>query len=224
MPEEPQELLAEAGWDIPLTEEFVVGVRRGVRRRRALRRAAAGGALAAAVGVVLLVINVVFAGGTDTVVVAPPAEDRLDGFVIGYVPEGARAVPPDSSSTCAVSARPYDCPTAGAGDPTATMTARRFDRGVGMWLWITVLRPQATTPTVDRAQITEWLVGWESYRRTPVRAFDVPAGRVQLFADVGSEGTVHTAVITTDDGVVITISGAMDVPVDELTAIAENIS
>jgi hypothetical protein len=235
VPENPRselDFLVGADWDIPLTDAFVTGVQRGVRRRRMLRGAAAGGALVAVTGIATLVISL--AGGGGPAPVAPPAatpsasaafaDTPLDGFRIGYLPAGVRAVPPDSWRTCAVSAKPHDCPDPHGGDPTAGTYSRRFDKGVGMWMWITVLRPEATTPTVGRAQITQWLAGWETSGTSPVETFDAPAGPAQVLATVGSEGTLHSVVITTGDGVVISVSGAAGLTITELKKVATNLT
>jgi len=211
-----------------LTDEFVTGVLRGVRRRRAGRRAAAAGALMMLVGVVAVVIGLAGGAAPGPPVGMTPApvavsDPPLDGFRIDRLPAGVHAVLPDSWRTCAVSAVPYDCPDPRPGDPTAGNSARRFDRGVGMYLWVIVLRPEATTPAADRAQITAWLRGWTTADRTPVETFDAPAGRAQVLAGAGSEATFYSVAITTGDGVVISISGAAGLTVADLKDIAMGI-
>jgi hypothetical protein len=230
VPENPQpelDLLRDADWDIPLTEAFVTRVQRGVRRRRVERGLAAGGVLMALVMAVGIGVMINYENPVTTHVLPTPSafsSTPLDGFRIGYLPEGVYAVVPDSGSTCVVSAEPYRCPAPQPGSPTATTSSRRFDRGVGMWMWIIVLRPQTTTATVDRAQITEWLVGWETAGTTPVDTFDTPVGPAQILATVGSEVTVHSIVIATGDGAVISVNGNAGLSIDDLRKVALSIT
>lgn len=231
MPDDPRsdrDLLVGQHWEIPVTDEFVTGVLRGVRRRRAWRRAAGGGALMMLAGVVAVVIGL--AGGAApgppvgmTPAPVTPSDPPLDGFRIDRLPAGVHAVRPDSWRTCAMSAVPYDCPDPRPGDPTAGNAARRFDRGVGVYLWVLVLRPETTTPAADRAQITAWLNEWATADRTPIETFDAPAGRAQVLASIGSEVTVYSVAITTGDGVVISISGAAGLTVADLKDVAMGI-
>ena len=93
-----------------------------------------------------------------------------------------------------------------------------------MWMWVTVLRPEAITPTVSREQITQWLTAWQTTGTTPGESFDTPAGRAQFLATAGSEATLHSVVITTGDGVVISVGGSAGLTIDELRKVATSIT
>ena len=222
-----------AVWDIPVTDEFVDGVRRGVRRRRLLRVAAGGGALlATAAAVAALIVALTVASGptqNGTPSAARPSAGGtvLDGFRITRLPDGVVRAGTDSTYTAAVTEKGLrnDGPAPAAGEPAASVTMRRYDRGVGVGLFVTVLRPQpGTDPAVGATQIGERLARWASQGGTPVRTFDVPAGTARLLAHVGSEATTHEVVITTQSHVVITIEGSAAFTAAELDAVARGIA
>ncbi|GAA0267390.1 hypothetical protein [Cryptosporangium japonicum] len=222
MPDDPESLLA-ADWELPLTEEFVAGVRRGVRRRRLVRRAAAAGSAA----VVALVAALVLTGSDTTTAVVPPATapvgSPLGGFEVGYVPSGVRAETRDGSFSCAVTAGMRECRQPGPGVPAATLLQRRYDRDSGAaWMWITVLRP-LPVPGGDSATMARQLVDWLTIGTSSVSTFDAPAGRARLVAARGSEVTVYSIVLTTADGIVVSITGNGALPAAELTAVARGI-
>ncbi|WP_433533175.1 hypothetical protein ACQPYA_14830 [Micromonospora sp. CA-263727] len=233
----PDELaaLADADFDLPLTEDLVSRVRRGVRRRRAARAAAVTTGAFAAVGAVVLAVNLVTGPGPSATL--PPAASAsaservaglpLDGFRFGFLPEGLRADPRDSVASVAVAENRLrdDIAAPGPSDPTAGVTTRRYERADGgSALWLTVLRPQRATPTAGAQLITEWLAGSRTAGRKPIETFDVPVGRAELVAHVGTETTNHDVVITTDDGAVISVMGDERVPVETLKQVALGIA
>ena len=226
-----------AAWDIPVTDDFVEGVRRGVRRRWMLRGAAAGGgALLATAAVVALALALTTSFGPSrngTPSGVPPAAPGsatgtvLDGFRITRLPDGAVQAGPDSTYTAAVTENGLrnDGAVPAAGEPKASVTMRRFDRGTGVGLFVTVLRPEpGTDPAVGAAQVGDWLARWASEGGTSVRTFDVPAGTARLLAHVGSETTSYQVVITTPAHVVITIVGNAAFTVAEIEGMAQGIT
>ena len=221
-----------AAWDIPVTDEFVDGVRRGVRRRRLLRVAAGGGALLATAAVAALLVVLTLASeptqnGTPSAARASTAGAMLDGFRITRLPDGVVRAGTDSTYTAAVTENGLrnDGPAPAAGEPKASVTMRRFDRAAGVGLFVTILRPQpGTDPAVGATQIGERLARWASAGAAPVRTFDVPAGTARLLAHVGSETTTHEVVITTPGHVVITIEGNAAFTPAELDAVARGIA
>ena len=226
-----RDVIVGAGWDIPVTDTFVAGVRRGLRRRHVLRGAAAGGALLATAGVATFAISLA-SGGTPAVPAVPPpvstsVGDRpLDGFRIGTTPRGAVVAGADSWYTAAVTDKGLrnDGPDPRPGEPRASVTMRRYDRGVGVGLFVTVLRPETTTAPVSTEQLGQWLTAWAMKQMRPLKTFDVPAGTAQLFANAGNEATAYEVVITAHDGVVITIGGAATFTAAELEAVARGIT
>ncbi|MFG1928043.1 hypothetical protein [Cryptosporangium sp. NPDC048952] len=212
----PEELLA-VDWDLPVTEEFVAGVRRGVRRRRLLRRATLAGAAAVVAFVVAFAVT---GSGTTTLVVPPataPADSPLGGFEVGYLPSGVRAEARDGSFTCAAAAGMRECRDAGA--PAVAVSQRRYDRNNGgAWLWITVLDPG------DSRAATQWVVDWLTTGTSQVSTFDAPIGPARVLVTRGSEATVYSVVLTAEDGVVISITGNAGLSAEELTKVARGIS
>ncbi|WP_018215190.1 hypothetical protein [Salinispora vitiensis] len=235
---------------LPVTDAFVTRVHHGVRRRRILRAGVAGGAVAATA--IAVTVTVSLSGITQSAplpnsstgpsVAAPPTfvayplYQPLDGYRVTSVPEGLRAyVAQFGPVSYAVSKNQLHndsgvpTPTgggavAGSDHPTATTTYRNYVRPNGAnWLWISVLRPERTTAEVDRAQVTEWLVGWAIKGTEVIDSFPVPAGQAQLTRTGGSEVTVHAVVITTPSGTVIDVSGNGAVPVADLRAVAAGI-
>jgi hypothetical protein len=100
-------------------------------------------------------------------------------------------------------------------------TLRTYVRPDGSnWLWISVLRPGRTTAEADRAQVTAWLTAWSVQGTEVIERYELPAGSARLVRTVGSEATAHDVVITTPDGVVISVGGNAAVPVADLKAVA----
>jgi len=218
--DDDRDLLLAAEWNLPLTDEFVAAVRRGTRRRRLLRRAAVAGTAAVVAFVALFAVT---GRGTTTVVVppatAPAGPAPLGPFRIGYLPTGVRAATPDGSFTCTAAAGMRECPPARPGTPVVTVSQRRYDKAPGgARLWITVLDPG------DFRAATPWLVDWLTIGTSPVSAFDAPAGHARALAARGSEVTVYSIVLTTDDGIVVSITGTAGSSAAELTRVARGIS
>jgi hypothetical protein len=219
-------------WDIPLTDEFVDRVRRGVRRRRLLRGAAAGGATLAVVAATVTTLLLI--GSADpTRPVTPPAASasatvpELNGFRLTWLPDGVVPVPPDSVYTAAVTATGLrnDGAAPSAGEARASVTMRRFDRGVGIGMFVTVLRPEphASVPAADPAETADRLVAWSTDRREPVRTLEVPAGHARVVANVGTETTTYEVVVLTPDHVVVTIEGNAAFSADEMESVARGL-
>lgn len=236
---------------LPVTDAFVTRVHHGVRRRRILRAGVAGGAVAATAIAVTVAVSLTWitqsaplpnSSTTDPSVApapttaADPIYQPLDGYRISFVPEGLRVgVAGSGPASYAVSKNQLHndrgAPTSPGGGavadsdpPTAATTLRTYVRpNGGNWLWISVLRPERTTAEVDRALITEWLVGWAIKGTEVIDSFPVPAGQAQLTRFVGSEVTVHRVVMTTPSGTVIEVGGNGAVPVADLMAVAAGI-
>jgi hypothetical protein len=152
----------------------------------------------------------------------------LDGYRVTFVPDGLQiGVGGDGSATYAVSKDQLHNdggPAPTADGPTAATTLRTYVRSNGgNWLWISVLRPERTTAKADRAQVTAWLTAWSVLGAKVIDRYDLAAGRAQLTETVGSEVTVHDVVITTPDGVVISVGGNGAVPVADVKAVAAGI-
>lgn len=218
-----------ADFDLPVTDDFVRGVRRGVRRRKVLRGAAAGAATLAVAGVVASGVALAGGGGDR---VAPPAAPRasaslpaltasLDGFEVTRLPEGTvRAAGSDGYSTNPVTAEGLQTSTdAAIGDPAATLTIRRFDRGAGMGMFVAVMRPSKG----DAATVGGWILAGELRGEKAAATFDTPVGQARLFTYQGSETTVHRVVIAGPDHVVITIEANGTFTADQLRDVAQGI-
>jgi hypothetical protein len=220
-----------ADWNIPMTDEFLDGVRRGLRRRRLMRGAAVGGALLAVAAVVTFTITRIDTPGPPQPGALPstsgsPVGTVLDGFRITQLPDGAAQAGSDSTYTAAVTDKGLrnDGSTPAAGEPKASVTMRRFDRGPGVGLFVAVLRPHpGTDPGVGTAQIADWLTRWAA-EGTSTGAFDVPVGTARLLVQAGSTTTAHRVVITTPDHVVITIEGNAAFTAAELETVARGIT
>nr|WP_026284408.1 hypothetical protein [Salinispora arenicola] len=231
-------ILDKGDFALPVTDTFIAGVHRGVRRRRVLRVATAGGAVAvtavAATFVVALTgpANPASPPGSSTdpiaaassAAAADPIHEPLDGYRVTFVPEGLRVgVSGNGSASYAVSEdRLHNDGSVPASDhPTAATTLRTYvlPNG-GNWLAISVLRPERTTAGADQEQITEWLTGWALRGTEVIDRYQIPVGQAQLTRFVGSEVTAHQVVITTPDGVVIVVGGNGNLPVSDLKAVA----
>lgn len=227
-----------AAWDIPVTDEFLDGVRRGVRRRRRVRGAAAGAVLLAVAAIAAMTIAVAGPFGLSekgtqlatpaTPVTAASASDpALDGFRITRLPAGTVRVGPDSSDAAAVTPEGlrYEGNGPAGGQAWATVSLRRFDRGVGVGVFVSVLRPRpGTNPTVKKEIVADWLVNWSSGGGAPIRTFHVQSGTARLFAHAGTEVTAYQVIITTPDHIVITIGGNARFTPAELETMAEGIT
>ena len=224
-----------AAWDIPVTDKFLDSVRRGVRRRKLLRGAALGGAVLTTAAA--FTVAIALTGGSDptqngTPPAAPTArpstaDKTLDGFHVTRLPEGAVPAGADSTYTAAVTEQGLrnEDPAPAAGAPKASVTIRRFNRGAGVELYVTVLRPEpGTDPAVGAAQIGDWLARWAVQGGTLVRTLDVPAGTARVLADVGSETTSHRVVISTPGHDVITIEGNAAFTAAELETVARGVT
>jgi hypothetical protein len=227
-------ILLKDDFDLPVTDTFIAGVHKGVRRRRVLRAVAAGGALAATAGVATLATMLTgpahVASPPGSVAAAspnPPADpihQPLDGYRVTFVPGGLRVgVPGNGTASYPVSKDHLhnDGSAPASEHPTATTALRMYVRPDGAnWLNISVLRPERTTAQADRAQVTTWLTGWAVKGTDVIESYGIPAGRAQLTRFVGSEVTVHKVVITAPDGAVIIIDGNGAVPVADFKAVA----
>ena len=225
-------ILIKDDFALPVTDAFITGVRRGVRRRRVLRAAAAGGAVVATAGVATLVFTLTgpaqLASPPSSTAAADSIHRPLDGYRVTFVPDGLQAgAGGDGSASYAVSKDQLhndDRPASTVDGPTAATTLRAYVQPNGSnWLWISVLRPERTTAKADRAQVTAWLTAWSIKGTEVIDRYELPAGRAQLTKTVGSEATVHEVVITTPDGVVISVGGNAAVPVTDLQAVAAGI-
>lgn len=224
------DLLTSPDWDIPLTEDLMTRVRRGVRRRQLLRSAAAAAALLATTGVAALVVT----GGPALVTPSTPAPAAsslldagpLDGFTIANLPIGTVAMPRDSNYVSPLDREGLH--TAGAestrGKDRATVVMRRYERGVGLSLFVSVIRPTpAAGSTVRPTQLHTWLMAWATSGQQRVATIDVPAGSAQLLHSPGSEVAVDKVVIDAPDHVVITIEGNHSFTPDDLELVARGI-
>lgn len=215
---------------VPVTDAFLDGVRREVRRRRRWRAVAAGGAVAATVLTAALVVTVARPPATGSIAVVPPAASAgpahrpVDGYRVTFVPAGLRPDDHgDGYAGYAVSKDQLhnDRPAPATDHPTAATTMRLYLKANGgMALWITVLRPERTTAAVGRAQVTAWLTGWSVKNTQVIDRYPVPAGQARLIRTGGAGTTVHEVVITTPDGVVITVAGSAEIPLADLKAVA----
>lgn len=223
---------------LPVTDAFIRGVHRGVRRRRVLRAIAGSGAAIATAGIAAFLFTLAGSADRDSppnsaassvAAASPtPASDpipqALDGYRVTFVPEGLKVgAPANGSASYPVSKNQLhnDGSAPASPHPTATTTMRIYVKPNGSnWLDVTVLRPQRTTADADKGQVTAWLTGWALKGNEVIEKYDVPAGHAQVTRFVGSEVTVHTVVITTPDGAVIVVGGNGHVPVADLTAVA----
>ncbi|GAA4935921.1 hypothetical protein [Actinoplanes utahensis] len=207
-------------FDLPVTEEFLTRVRRGVRRRRTLRTVAVG-------GTVLGLSAVALAGWPSPSHPPLPAASAgataadVDRFRITYVPHEVRIDPKLSNSIVA------DTPSGAAdrapspGETGATASVRRLAQADGgSYLWITVLRPLP----LDRGVLPQHLLGTQALGAEVVDTFTVPAGTAKLIRTMqtipGGRTAAYDVLITVPDGTVISIGGNARVPESELRAVA----
>jgi hypothetical protein len=229
-------------WDIPVTDEFVARVRRGVRRRRRLRAATTAAAV-----VVAAIATAAIAAGVVAVTRPPeraqtspppvPGTQILDGYHLTRLPAGAtRAATTDSFGRYPVTADGPDLSGSPAiGDPAVVVTMRGFDRGVGVSLYVTVFRPDPPGP-----QVGAWLSAWAARGAVPMHGesapaggtsparpagtFETPVGPARLLAHQGTEVTTYEVIITTPEQVIITVQANGAFTAAELTDTARGIS
>jgi hypothetical protein len=213
------EILKTTDFDLPVTEEFVHRVQRGVRRRQALRVAAAGLAVLAVTGVVAVIQTRPEPG---PVTAASPAAPDVDRFLIGYIPDGIRLDEQRSSSMLIVRPDGTDAGTSsGPQDLDVVVSMRRFEQANGgSYLWITVLRPstppsQSVPATTFNGLLNRHLIG-----TVTVETFEVPAGKARLTRTSAAEDAGYGVVIAGTDRIVITIEANTRVPADVLKAVA----
>jgi hypothetical protein len=219
-----------AEFDIPVPEDFVQRVQRGVRRRRLLRAAATGGATLAVAGVVVGGFALAQGGPQPAPVMPPvaassvksvPAGSALDGYAITSLPQGAVRAGEDSFYTARVTDKGLvnDGTGPGQGDPSASVTMRRYDRPDGAGFFVTVMRPV----TGDAATVGAQLTTGATAGVTPAAEFDTSIGTAQMFRSVGDATTTYRAVVTTPEHVVITVEGTGKARAAEVQDLARHI-
>jgi hypothetical protein len=197
------EILSTTDFDLPVTEEFLNRVQRGVRRRRAFRLAAAGCAVLAVTGGVFAVTR-----PHESALPIPAASfgpstvtgGFVDRFRIGYIPEGIVLGPELGSDNVPITADGKEATaghTMGPDDPVVVKSTRRFEQPNG------------------GALMNRYLDG-----TVTVGTFDVPAGKAHLTRTSGTEHTAYGMVIACPDLSVIAIETNARVPADELKAVA----
>jgi hypothetical protein len=218
-----QELLKTTDFDLPVTDEFLHRVQRGVRRRRTFRTAAAGLAVLAVTGVVAVTQTRPAPGPIPA---ASPTVPDIDRFLIGYVPDGIRLDEQRSSSVVSVRQDGTDAgPSAGPQDLDVVVSMRRFEQANGgSYMWITVLRPsmppsQAVPATTFNGLLNRHLTG-----TVTVEQFDVPTGRARLTSTSPARDAGWGIVIAGTDRTVITIEANARVPADILKAVATGLT
>jgi hypothetical protein len=220
-----------AEFDIPVPQDFVQRVQRGVRRRRLLRAAATGSAALAVAGVVVGGFALAQGGSPQAPVTPPaaassgrsgPAGSALDGYVVTSLPQGAGRAGEDSFYTARVTDKGLvnDGTGPGLGDPSASVTMRRYDRTDGASFFVTVMRPV----TGDAATVGAQLLTGATAGVTPAAArFDTSVGTAQVFRSVGNEITTYRAVVATPEHVVITVEGNGKARAPEIQDMAQSI-
>jgi hypothetical protein len=217
------EILKTTDFDLPVTEEFLHRVQRGVRRRRTLRVAAAGFAVLAVTGVIAV---------TQTRPASLPAATAsstvpdVDRFLIGYVPDGIRLDEQRSNNVLTIRPDGTDAGSpAGPEDLDVAVSMRRFEQANGgSYMWITVLRPstppsQPVSATTFNGLLIRHLTG-----TVTVEQFDVPTGRARLTRTSPAQDAGYGIVIAGTDRTVITIEANTRVPADVLKAVATGLT
>jgi hypothetical protein len=217
------EILNATDFDLPVTEDFLHRVQRGVRRRQAFRVAAAGLAVLAVTGVVAVTQTRPAPG---PVVAASSTVPDVDRFLIGYIPDGIRLDEQRSSSTLMIRPDGTDAGTSsGPQDLNVTVSMRRFEQANGgSYLWITVFRPSAPPAQTVPATTFNALLDRHLTGTTTVEKFDVPIGRASLTRTSGTETTGYGIVIAGADRTVITIEANTRVPAETLKSVAAGIT
>ncbi|BEL07116.1 hypothetical protein Q0Z83_053070 [Actinoplanes sichuanensis] len=217
------DILKTTDFDLPVTEEFLHRVQRGVRRRQAFRVAAAGLAVLAVTGVVAVTQT---RRVPDPVAAASPTIADVDRFLIGYIPDGIRLDEQRGSSSLMVRPDGTDAGTSsGPQDLNVAVSMRRFEQANGgSYMWITVYRPssppaQTVPATTFNALLNRQLIG-----TTTVEKFDVPTGRASLTRTSAAEAAGYGIVIAGTDRTVITIEANTRVPAETLKSVAAGIT
>ena len=209
-----------AEFDIPVTEDFVRGVQRGVRRRRLRRAAATGGATLAVAGAIIGGFALA-QGGSPPPVAAPSSaaatSEALDGYVITRLPAGLARVGDDSFYTARSTDQGLvnDGTGPAPGDPAVSVTMRRYQRAGGAGFFVTVMRPLHG----DAAAVSAQLLTGVAAGATPAATFDTKIGTARLF----SETTTYRVAVTTADHVVISIESHGTVQAAEIQDLARAI-
>ncbi|MEU4626600.1 hypothetical protein AB0G04_42285 [Actinoplanes sp. NPDC023801] len=225
------EFLSTTDFDLPVTEDFLNRVHRGVRRRRALRLTVAGCAVLTVTGGVFAVTRpheVTLPVPAASFGTASTAIADVDRFRIGHLPEGITLDPRADSATLIISPDGEDVTdgrSAGPLDATVAKSMRRFEQtNGGSYLWITVLRPLPATPERGTAILLNTLANRFLNGTTTVATFDVPTGKARLTRTSGTEDAGHGLVIISPDLSVIAIEANARVPADVLKAVAAGIT
>ena len=207
-------------FDVPVTDEFLDRVRRGVRRRRALRIAVATCVIAGLSAVAA--VGWPRPPGPPLPAASPSsAPADVDRYRITHLPAGIRLDPHRSSSVVAVTASGPADRVPERDEAGAAVSMRRFEQvNGGSWLWITVLRPLPLSPGMERPVITQHLLGTQAVGAEVVETFFVPAGSARLMRTPSDGAPAHDVLITAPDGTVISIGGNARVPVTDLRAVA----
>jgi hypothetical protein len=221
------EILSTTDFDLPVTEEFLNRVQRGVRRRRTFRLCVAGCAVLAVTGGVFAVTRPHEPMLPAPAATAGPSNVALgdvDRFRIGYVPDGITLDPRRSNSTLIISQdgdEVTDGRSPDPGDATVVESARRFEQANGgSYLWITVYRPLPLPPGQGSAILLNTLANRSSAGTTTVETFRVPAGNARLTRKAEGYGVV----IVGTDLSVIAIEASTRVPAEELKAVATGLT
>ncbi|GIE30936.1 hypothetical protein Ait01nite_039810 [Actinoplanes italicus] len=217
------EILSTTDFDLPVTEEFLNRVQRGVRRRRAFRLTVASCAVLAVTGGVFAVARPHEPAPPAPATVLGPAPvviGHVERYRIGFVPDGITLDPRLSSSTLIISQdgeEVTDGRPAGPLDTPVMQSTRRFEKANGgSYLWITVSRPFPQSPGQGSAILLNTLANRSTAGSTPVETFSVPAGTAHLTRKAEGYGVV----IMATDLSVITIEANTQVPAEELKAVA----
>jgi hypothetical protein len=222
------EILSTTDFDLPVTEEFLDRVQRGVRRRRAFRLTVASFAVLAVTGGVFAV-----ARPFESALPPPPAATAgtsavtagfVAGFRITYVPDSVVLSREVGSITEFLTP---DGKTATSGNPKSPdnlvviTSTRRFEQpNGGSYLWITVYTQQPEAAKQGSPILVNSMVNRHIDGTTPVERFDVPAGSARLTRTSGSETSSYGVVIATHDLSVIAIEANAQVSAEEIKAVA----
>ncbi|WP_433795820.1 hypothetical protein [Actinoplanes sp. CA-252034] len=217
------EILKTTDFDLPVTEEFLHRVQRGVRRRRAFRVAAAGLAVLAVTGVVTVTQ---LRPAPSPVTAASPTVPDVDRFLIGYLPDGIRLDEKHGSRTLMIRTDGTEAgPSSSPRDLNVVESMRRFEQANGgSYLWITVLRPSVPPSETLPATTFNALLNRQLTGSVLVEKFDVPTGKAHLTRPSASASAGYGIVIAGADRTVITIEANTRVPADVLKAVAAGLT
>lgn len=234
---------AAVDWHIPMTEDFVERVHAGLRRRRRRRAVLTSGSVLGAgllAAASLGMVNGIGAPDPNPPALSPQsaraaplaAQDpvALDGFVLGYVPEGLRHDAHDSVYTAPVGEAGLgdDRATPVAGEPSVTVTLRRFTAppAPGSVMWVTVLRPSTHAGSeVETERIQGWLLDWADV--ADAERVPVAVGEAYLVAPPSgaTQGTGSRVVIAAATGEMILVEGSSQaLSAGELRRVAEGLT